>query len=190
MSANYFQEIEFHFITRRGTPFTLNAKDGHLMREWHDAGIPLPIVIEAIDTVFDRFEAKDRKVNGLSFCKYAVKELWNERKELQIGSETIAPEAAPGLRLDDLASALTTYPDYAERVRGLIREQSVPRIEEALMALETELIDMLAAQAPHLRTEAEALAVGADEKVRARSTDAHLRRLVRDHFGIPRLTLF
>jgi hypothetical protein len=75
-------------------------------------------------------------------------------------------------------------------VRGLVREQSVPRIEEALMELETELVEALVATAPQLRDEAAALAVGADEKVRARSTDAHLRRLVREHFGIPRLTLF
>lgn len=190
MQRDYFQEIEFHFITRRGTPFTLNGKDGQMIKEWHDAGIPLPIVIEAMDKVFDRFDAKDRKVNGLSFCKHAVKELWNERKELQVGSESIAPEESPAPRLDTLAAALGAYPEFAERLRGLIREQSVPRIEEALMALETELIDQLAATAPHLRTEAEALAVGADEKIRARSTDAHLRRLVREEFRIPRLTLF
>lgn len=190
VSSDYFQEIEFHFARRRGTPFMVSTKDWALMKKWAEEGVPLPVVIEALDSVFDKQDAKGKKVNSLHYCRHAVKELWDERRELQIGSETVAPEEAPGPRLDALAEALGSYPDYADRVRGLVREQSVPRIEEALMTLETELIDLLAAQVTELRTEAEALAVGADEKVRARSTDAHLRRLVRDHFGIPRLTLF
>lgn len=190
VSTDYFLEIESHFARRRGTPFILSSKDWVLMQKWAGDGIPLPVVIEALDSVFDKREAKGKKVNSLSYCRHAVKELWDERRELQIGAETIAPEEAPGPRLDALASALGSYPEYAERVRGLIREQSVPRIEEALMDLEAELIDSLAAAAPQLRAEAEALGVGADEKVRARSTEAHLRRLVREHFAIPRLTLF
>jgi hypothetical protein len=190
VSADYFLEIESHFAHRRGTPFVLSGKDWVLMKKWAEDGVPLPVVIEALDSVFDKQEAKGKKVNSLHYCRHAIKELWDERRELQIGSETISPEEAPGPRLDALALALESYPDYAERVRGLVREQSVPRIEEALMELETELVEALVATAPQLRDEATALAVGADEKVRARSTDAHLRRLVREHFGIPRLTLF
>ena len=49
-AETYFQEIEAHFALRRGTPFILNAKDWALMKKWHDDGVPLPIVIEAIDT--------------------------------------------------------------------------------------------------------------------------------------------
>ncbi|MEO8380227.1 MAG: hypothetical protein ABI779_11240 [Acidobacteriota bacterium] len=190
MSSDYFLEIESHFARRRGTPFMVSPKDWALMKKWAEEGIPLPVVIEALDGIFDKQDAKGKKVNGLHFCRHAVKELWDERRELQIGSETIAPEESPAPRLDALAAALGAYPDFAEQVGTLIRERSVPRIEEALMELETRLIDQLAATAPQLRAEAEALAVGADEKVRARSTDAHLRRLVREHFGIPRLTLF
>lgn len=192
MSADYFLEIESHFISRRGTPFVLNSKDVALIQEWHAAGIPLPIVIEAIDYVFDKHDAKQRKVNGLSFCKHAVKELWNERKELQVGSEGVTPEEAPAERLDALAVTLESTPAaaYAPRVRELAKEQSVPRIEDALMELETLLIEELLLRAPHLREQATALAAGADEKSRARSTDAHLRRLVREEFNVPRLTIF
>lgn len=190
MSADYFLEIEAHFISRRGTPFVLNAKDVNLIREWHDAGIPLPIVIEAIDAVFDKQEAKEKKVNGLSFCKYAVKELWAERRELQVGSESVTPEEDPAARLEALALALESSPasSYAARVRELAREKSVPKIEEALMALEEELMASLATDA--LRAEAAALAAGVDEKSRARSEEAHLRRLVREELQVPRLTVF
>lgn len=190
MSSDYFLEIESHFARRRGTPFILSPKDWSVMKQWAVDGVPLPVVIEALDSVFDKQETKGKKVNSLYYCRHAIKELWDERRELQVGSETIAPEDAPGPRLDALALALESFPDYAQRVRELIREQSVPRIEEALMELESELVESLVADAPQLRAEAEALAAGADEKVRARSTEAHLRRIVREHFGIPRLTLF
>jgi hypothetical protein len=189
----YFLEIESHFIARRGTPFLLNPKDWELMRSWRAEGIPLPVILEAIDAVFDRFDAKERKVNALSFCKDEVKKLWADRRELQIGAEGVVPEDAPGPRLEALADVLASSPRptvaaFADRVRTL--KGSVPHIEEQLMELETSLIDALLPEAPELRTEAEALVAGSDEKTRARSIEAHVRRLVRDRFEIPRLSLF
>ena len=186
VSADYYTEIEAHFARRRGTPFVLSAKDWALMKEWHDGGVPLPVVIEAIDSVFDKKEAKGQKVNSLSYCKHAVKELWDERRELQVGLEGSVPEADPSSRLEALAAALPA--EYAERVRAL--RGSVPQIEEQLMEIESALIEELLPQAPELRAEAEALVAGADEKTRARSLDAHLRRLARERFAIPRLSLF
>ena len=192
MSPEYFTEIESHFAFRRGTPFILNAKDWALMKQWAEEGIPLAVVIEAIDAVFDRRDAEQKKVNGLSFCKYAVKELWKERKELQIGAEGAAPEENVEPLLSALALRLADTPAaaFADRVRALSREKSVPRVEEQLMELEQEMIDALLPQADELRAEARALTSGADEKTRARTEEAHLRRLVREKFGIPRLTLF
>lgn len=192
MSADYFLEIESHFAQRRGTPFILSAKDWVLMKKWSEDGIPLPVVLEAIDSVFDKQEAKGKKVNSLAYCKHAVKEMWDERKELQVGAEGLSPEESPQARLDALAAVLESTPaaEYAPRVRELAKEQTLPRIEDALMELETLLIEELLLRAPHLREQATALAAGADEKSRARSTDAHLRRLVREEFAIPRLTIF
>ena len=192
MSPEYFTEIESHFAFRRGTPFILNAKDWALMKQWAEEGIPLAVVIEAIDAVFDKRDAESKKVNGLSFCKYAVKELWKERKELQIGAEGAAPEENVEPLLSALALRLADTPAsaFADRVRALSREKSVPRVEEQLMELEQEMIDALLPQADELRAEARALTSGADEKTRARTEEAHLRRLVREKFGLPRLTLF
>ena len=191
MSADYFLEIEAHFAQRRGTPFVLNAKDWVLMKSWSDDGIPLPVVIEAIDSVFDKQEAKKRKVNGLAYCKHAVKELWDERRELLIGGQENSPEEEVVPRLAALAEVLEPLaPEFASRVRELVSEKSVPRIEERLMELEHDLIESLLPQAEELRAEARALTSGADEKTRARTEEAHLRRLVRERFALPRLTLF
>src|SRR5687768_374452 len=178
MSPDYFTDIEAHFAQRRGTPFVLSAKDWVLMKEWHDAGVPLPVVIEAIDSVFDKQDAKGRKVNGLRYCRHAVKELWDERKELQIGAADIAPEENVEALLDDLANALPEA--FASRVRELAKEKSVPRIEERLIELEEELLSSLATD--DVRAEARALAAGADDKTRARTEEATLRRLVREKF--------
>jgi len=191
VAGDYFLEIEAHFAQRRGTPFVLNAKDWILMKSWSEAGIPLPVVIEAIDSVFDKQEAKQRKVNGLAYCKHAVKELWNERRELLIGGQENSPEEEVVPRLAALADVLQPVaPEFAVRVRELVSEKSVPRIEERLMELEHELIESLLPQAEELRAEARALTSGADEKTRARTEEAHLRRLVRERFALPRLTLF
>jgi hypothetical protein len=191
VSGDYFLEIEAHFAQRRGTPFVLNAKDWVLMKSWSEAGIPLPVVIEAIDSVFDKQEAKKRTVSGLAYCKHAVKELWDERRELLIGGQETAPEEEVVPRLEALSAALAPVaPEFASRIRELVSEKSVPRIEERLMELEQELIESLLPQAEELRAEARALTSGADEKTRARTEEAHLRRLVRERFAVPRLTLF
>ena len=154
------------------------------MQKWAEQGIPLPIVIEAIDTVFDRFNAEDRKINGLSFCRDAVKKLWRERRDLQIGASEAVPEEGAESLLNALADALeTSAPSFAPRVRELAKEKSIPRIEEKLIDLEHELASALATD--EIRAEASRAAEG-----NARVEEAHLRRLVREQFGLPRLTLF
>jgi hypothetical protein len=200
-SPDYFQEIEGHFALRRGTPFILSAKDWHLMKEWAGAGIPLPVVIEAIDQVFERNETSGRKkvISGLSYCKHAVKELWEERKSIAVDGGEALPEEAPQELLSALASEVERVsPATAETIRGLISEKSVPRIEERLIEVESELIEELIASLPPeeitaLRADV-ARAAGdtsrLDPATRARTEDANRRRIVRDRFGVPRLSLF
>jgi hypothetical protein len=198
VSTDYYLEIESLFARRRGTPFVLSAKDWALMKKWNEDGIPLPIVLEAIDAVFDKFDAKDRKVNGLSFCKHAVRELWNDRRELQVGAQESSPEENPEPLLESLASAFAASPHefiaaYAPRVRELAKEKTVPRIEEKLIELEEELIDTILRASPDadaMREEARALSESVPEKTRARTEAANLRRIVRDRYEIPRLSLF
>ena len=187
---SYFEEIEAHFAARRGTPFIVNAKDWALMKKWNDEGIPLPVVLEAMDAVFDKADANGRKVNGLSFIKHAVKETWDERKELRVGDADVAPEAGADALLDALAARLPDVAaSFAPRIRELASLRSIPLIEEKLIDLEEELIGALATD--ELRAEAASIAVGKlDEKTRARTIEANLRRIVRDRFEVPRLTLF
>jgi len=198
----YFQEIEAHFALRRGTPFILNAKDWALMKKWFDDGVPLPIVIEAIDTVFEKNEASGRKkvISSLSYCRHSIKELWNDRQNLYVGGGDVSPESGPEALLDALALQLETSDvaaPFAPRVRALASEKSVPKIEERLIDLERELVDAFIAADPAsidaIRADI-AVALGdtskMDAKTRTRTEEANLRRLVREKFGLPRLTLF
>jgi hypothetical protein len=184
MSSDYFQEIEAHFAMRRGTPFVLNAKDWALMKKWAEDAIPLPVVIEAIDSVFEKAAERQKKVNSLSYCKHAVTELWKERRELAVGASEAMPEEGAEPSLNELADLLEiSAPSFAPRVRELARERSVAKIEERLIELEHELALSLASE--DIRAEAASAAAG-----NARAEEAHLRRLVRERFGVPRLTLF
>jgi hypothetical protein len=202
VSEPYFVEIESHFASRRGTPFILSAKDWALMKRWHEEGVPLPVVIEAIDTVFENNETSGRRkvISSLSYCRHAVKELWEDRKNLYVGEGEMTPEREPAMILDALAQQLEASAlgaPFAPRVRELAHAGSVPKIEERLLDLERELLDAAVAAAPEevaaIRSEI-AAALGdtsrIDEKTVARTMEANLRRLVRERFGLPRLTLF
>jgi len=190
----YFVEIEAHFAARRGTPFILNAKDWALMRKWRDDGIPLPVVIEAIDSVFEKNETSGRRkiISSLSYCRHAVKETWNDRREMFVGPGETTPESDPTAVLESLASQLetTVAAPFAPRVRALAAEKSVPKIEERLIELEREMIESLATADDVAAVHADVASLKLDEKTSARTEEANLRRLVREAFGLPRLSLF
>jgi hypothetical protein len=203
---DFFLEIEGHFAMRRRTPFILSAKDWALMKKWRQEEIPLSVVLEAIDQVFEKNEASGRRkvISSLSYCRHAVKEMWEERKELYVGGEVGSPEEQAGPMLEALALRLEqaeiprdVAAQFAASVRALAAEKTVPRIEEQLIEVEhamiTRILEALPAQAEEIRSEV-ARAVGdhakIDEKTRARTEEANLRRIVRDRFALPRLTLF
>ena len=191
MSADdYFLEIEAHFAHRRGTPFILSAKDWALMRTWAEQSIPLPVVIEAIDSVFEKNETSGRRkiISSLSYCRHAVKELWDARRDLYVGGSDVTPEVSPEARLESLAEQLRE--PFASRVRELARERSVPRIEQSLMDIEREMIDSLVTDDIRNELAATLDTTKLDAKIRARTEEANLRRLVRERFGLPRLSLF
>jgi hypothetical protein len=198
VATDYFNEIEGHFAARRGTPFILSAKDWALMKKWHDDGVPLPVVIEAIDTVFEKNETSGRRkvISSLSYCKHAVKEIWEERKNLYVGAGETTPETVIAETLEALAAQLSATDlgaPFAPRVRALTG--SVPKIEEMLLEIERELLDAAMASADVQAMRAEIVAAlgdtsRIDEKTVARTVEANLRRMVRERFGLPRLSLF
>ena len=208
---DYFLEVESHFSARRGTPFVFSAKDWALLKGWKEGGIPLPVILEAIDTCFEKKESSGRKgvISSLSYCRHAVNEIWADRQELQLGSSDSVPESRPEEPLAELSrrlresesaaepSAARVIAEAAGKVEAIPIGESVPHIEDLLMSIESDLIAQLTAtlspeQAEAIRNEVEK-SLGRhrlDPKVAERTRDANTRRIVRNTFGLPRLSLF
>ncbi len=209
---DYYLEIESHFSDRRGTPFIFSARDWALIREWKESGIPLSIVIEAIDSCFDKRAetARRRTISSLSYCRHAVKDLWAERRELQVGAEGSVPEQAPAAGLEALASAIeqsareasdTSVGDRLAKAAaavGGMRGKSVPEIENALIEIEEKLYEDLDVLLPPETRQSidEKLARSLseaefrDDATRERTRQANLRRILRRELALPRLSLF
>jgi hypothetical protein len=67
----------------------LSPLDWALLEGWKEHGIPLHIVLRAIEQVFDRHEAKGqrRSVKSLHYCKEEVEAQFAEWLEGQVGAE-------------------------------------------------------------------------------------------------------
>ena len=154
--------------------------------------MPLPVVIEAIARFFEKNETSGRrKVNPASAIAACGEGALEERKGLFVGAgeETAGDVTRSAARC--LASRLRARRGaVADRVRALASLRSVPAIEEQLIELEREMFDSL--DAADLQKEVESMLDTSklDEKTRARTLEANLRRLIRERFGLPRLTLF
>ena len=69
-SVDYYRAIEEEFVRRRGAALLLSPRDWTLIGTWHEAGIPLRIVLQGIASVFDAFERRapaGRRINSLSY---------------------------------------------------------------------------------------------------------------------------
>ena len=84
---NYFTEIEETFIRRRAKNLFLSPLDWALMEAWQEGGIPLHVVIRAIEQVFDNFDKNPgpRSIKGLMFCREEVEAQYEEWLKAQAG---------------------------------------------------------------------------------------------------------
>jgi len=84
---NYFTEIEDTFIRRRAKHLLLSPIDWAMIEGWRDRGIPLHVVIRAIENVFDGFDKNPgpRSIKGLLYCKEEVEAQFLEWSTMQAG---------------------------------------------------------------------------------------------------------
>lgn len=209
---DYYLEIEAHFAHRRGTPSVFSARDWGLIRDWKEAGIPLPVVLEAIDQCFDKRQEASRRrtISSLAYCRHAVAELWDERRDLQVGAEGTIPEMSAAEGVESLAKALNARADEIEQdeIRerlvaaasevGELGRKSIPEIENALIEIEERLyedignlLDGPVRKAIEERLESSLRDVEfRDEATRSRTRAANRRRMIRNELVLPRLSLF
>jgi hypothetical protein len=94
---NYFTEVEEHFVRRRGKHLLVSTLDWAIIETWKDMGIPLHLVLRAIDRVFDAYEAqpvKTRLINSVLYCQQEVMTSFAEYKHARVGAP-VAAEASP-----------------------------------------------------------------------------------------------
>ncbi len=210
----YFRAIEEAFVRLRGAPFLLSPSDWRVASRWHEAGVPLAVVVEAMEELFERRRERGATtpVQGLRYCSSAVEELWGERRELDpsqpaeegyaldVSGRLKALAAALGDALPEELPARAGWPGEVEALGGSGAKAPVPEtVERGLAAIEERLFASLReVEDGRLwrRAEAEAseAAVAVAGRVGEKAASAARDRLVRDalrrHLGLPVLSLF
>jgi len=210
----YYQAAEAAFIRRRGTPFLLSPRDFALLQQWRALTIPIEAVEQGIDQAFSRREerAARGRVNSLSYCADAVLEAWERRAEMSVGRSGGGTGAEP-----DVAGAIAGFqtlladlarrrPDLAAPIEAASRSlerlgksgNNAGDIEASLARLDKRLAQSLADALPV--AEGESLSRGVEASLQRvssimdagaaeRTARALMRRALREHLGLPRLTL-
>jgi hypothetical protein len=198
----YFQAIEAAFVRLRGSPFLLSPADWRLAQDWYRRGVPLELVDRALAETFARRAERGvtEKVQSLRYCRHAVEAAWAARREL--GVAALAGRADPLLvrpRLLALAAALPPAASvhFGPRLVGL--EGEAPAVEEALAALDRELVAaaasaLEASDQAALEAEVEVALGDLARRLPAQELADCRRRLraqaVRRRAGLPQLSLF
>jgi hypothetical protein len=201
---DYFGDVEAYFVERRGSPLFITPSEWYLVSKWEEQGIPLRVVQEGIDRVFERprTATKPRK---LSYCRQTVEAAFRRFREVSLGGgddrSTGDDPFDAAAHLTRLAAELSTIaPDIAARVETLAHNgDDVSTVEAALTAIEGELVEMVEAelaQSERERIASEAQASLADyrdrmpDKVYQSALKSAYRRRVRELAKLPRLTLY
>ena len=145
---NYFTEIEDTFVRRRGKHLFLSPLDWALIDGWKERGIPLHIVIRAIESVFDVFDrqpAGTRTIKSLFYCREEIESQYLEWLNSRVGATeseetTQFPRDQIERHIDDAINKLRNV-DQDALAEDLSR--AVARLEElrANLTCDTESID-------------------------------------------------
>jgi hypothetical protein len=84
---SYFSEIEDTFIRRRGKHLMLSPMDWALIEGWKERGVPLHVVVRAVEHAFDSHESKKQKrtVKTLLYCQEEVEAQYAEWLTSRVG---------------------------------------------------------------------------------------------------------
>jgi hypothetical protein len=234
---SYFSEIEDTFIRRRGKHLMLSPMDWALIEGWKERGVPLHVVVRAIEHAFDSHESNKQKrtVKTLLYCQEEVEAQYAEWLQSRVGSneeqaaehkqtddsKSPFPRAAvlahlarsldtfsklsaarPPVEDDDLSEALARGVTLLSEIKddyGSAVQPDARKLEESLTGIERLLDDAIARTIPGSELESVNAEIDSqmkpykrhmDKAAFAQTRDNLLRKRLRDHFGVPRLSLF
>jgi hypothetical protein len=137
---NYFTEIEDAFIRRRGKNLFLSPLDWALIEGWQERGIPLHIVIRAIETVFDGFDKQpnqNRTIKSLFYCREEVEAQFAEWTTAQVGGHGVNGRELDGqfskeAVVEHIEKAIAALKSINETSLREDVDRAVARLEELL----------------------------------------------------------
>ncbi len=168
---NFFTEIEDAFVRRRGAHLLVSPLDWSLIETWKEIGIPLHIVLRAIERSFDGWDARPhrhRRVNSIFYCQQEVESCYAEYRQSLVGSADGESDggAAVILASEDDASPFPRrkVEDYLDRVaveiaaaRDVAASRARPGLAEALERAGNRLAEIAASLGASARMDAEGL---------------------------------
>ena len=232
---SYFSEIEDTFIRRRGKHLMLSPMDWALIEGWKERGVPLHVVVRAIEHAFDSHQSKQRKrsVKTLLYCQEEIEAQYAEWLESRVGShddeqtrsvdeskspfprsEVLAHLARSLDRLselyeerrqgtgDDLSEALSRAVSLLSEIKDDYASASQPdarKLEDSLTGIERLLDNAIRQSVSDSELASASAEINAQVKPYKRHMDKPafeqtrenlLRKRLREHFGVPRLSLF
>ncbi len=215
----------------------LSPMDWALIEGWKERGVPLHVVVRAIEHAFDSHQSKQRKrsVKTLLYCQEEVEAQYAEWLESRVGShedqdtekQSADESKSPFPRdavLQHLARSLdhlselyeerrqTTADEFSEvllRAVTLLSEikddyasaaaPDARKLEDSLTGIERMLDDAIRVAVSDSELESASAEIEAQVKPYKRHMDKAafqqtrdnlLRKRLREHFGVPRLSLF
>ncbi len=233
---SYFSEIEDTFIRRRGKHLMLSSMDWALIEGWKERGVPLHVVVRAIEHAFDSHESKKQKrtVKTLLYCQEEIEAQYAEWLESRVGSheepgsksksdegqspfprdavlahlgrslDTLGKLSSARKRTsdDELSEALSRAVTLLSEIKDDYASAAQPdarKLEDSLTGIERLLDEAMrrAASESHLEsanTEIDSLMKPykrhMDKAAFEQTRENLLRKRLRDHYGVPRLSLF
>lgn len=95
-SINPVEELEQHFLMRRGKGMMVSPPDLEAIQRLLSKGITSEVIKRGIDKAFDDFSAKGKygAINSVRYCVPIIEELWARQRGLQVlpgGQNTLPP---------------------------------------------------------------------------------------------------
>ena len=140
---NYFTEIEDAFVRRRGKNLLLSPLDWALIEGWQERGVPLHVVLRAIETVFDGFEKQpnqNRTIKSLFYCREEVEAQFAEWSAAQVGGHGDGTATA---LLDESTISREKVIEHIEKAKGALIDINDENLREDIDRATARLNELL-----------------------------------------------
>ena len=162
---NYFTEIEDAFVRRRGAHLLVSPLDWALIESWKEMGVPLHIVLRAIERSFDTWDSQPRRhkrVNSIFYCQQEVEACYGEYRRALVGGAEETEVMGSGD--EDSPFPRPRVEAYLERAAADLDEarrrsekKELPELAEAIGRAGERLAEIRASLAASARMDAEGL---------------------------------